>query len=222
MLFYYVPIEEEFNEREIVFAFVDPLLRALHDATGCMYKLEEPVKMSDFLMLENIDELKELQEEVSQRSRSDVVVYHVKGGRYHKLIIVEIKSDKTISRDSVAQAIGYYLANKASSMYVQIALVISGSRAYLVLIPFRDRHNIYSEAIATPEIDLKIHYVSVYKFILFIKSNESIGIPQSKWSSCRLSEKETYGPLILAEKEYIQLSQQKLSKLKREKEERKK
>ena len=45
------------------------------------------------LMLNSVSDLKELQKSVSQHSRSDVMVYHLKSGIYDKIMIVKIKSD---------------------------------------------------------------------------------------------------------------------------------
>ena len=146
--------ERELNERDTTFAYIDPLLKALNQLTGCVYYFEQPVSAADILMLKDVTGLKELQQQVSHRSRTDVSVYHLKIGKYQKLIIMEIKSDKTFSKDSIAQTIGYFLSSKAASTYVQMGLVISGSKACVLMFPFRDRGTIYSDAIVTAEINL--------------------------------------------------------------------
>lgn len=147
---------------------VDPFLKALKKATGCVYKLEDPVSESDFLLLSTIEDIEELKDFVSQRSRADIVVYRVRVGKYHKLLV---KSDKTMSMDALAQTIGYYIASHSPDRNVQIALAISGSKAYLLLFPFRNRTTLYSDAIVTQEIDLGTHSIPLFKFVAkFIKN----------------------------------------------------
>ena len=100
--------------------FVDPFLKALNRITGCLFKLEQSVNMSEFMMLNELTDLKELQEQVSKRSVSDTVLYHIKLGRYTKVIVIEVKTDKSISQDSIAQAIGYHIACQTPDKFVQM------------------------------------------------------------------------------------------------------
>ena len=55
-------------------------------------------------------------------------------------------------------------------------MVISGSAAFLLIFPFRDRNVIYSDAIVTTRLDLRDMHTALLKFISeFIQSNASIG-----------------------------------------------
>ena len=117
------------------------------------------------MMLTDSDDLAKCKEDVSKKSTSDAVIYHVKTGKTTKVVIVEVKTDQTISLDSVAQVIGYYTANQTKEEYLQIGLVMSQSKMIIVFFPFRDRSNVYLDAIVTSEIDLKENHKEVFEFI---------------------------------------------------------
>lgn len=103
----------ELNEAEARFSTIDPILKCILDLTGCRVKLEETVKMSDLLISENVSGL---EQRVSDKSTSDYVIYHITVNKAVKILLVEAKTDMSLSRDSVAQVIGYFMASEVDNM----------------------------------------------------------------------------------------------------------
>ena len=61
------------NEAEARFTTIDPIIKAILELTGCRVKLEETVRASD---IESFDS-DESMSDVSDRSTSDYVIYHI-------------------------------------------------------------------------------------------------------------------------------------------------
>lgn len=87
------------------FAVGDPIIKLLCQLTKCKVKLEQTVRLSDLDVYEDpfLDIV------VSKSSKTDYVSYYsVRVNRLLKLLIIEMKTDKSFSLNAIAQTIGYY------------------------------------------------------------------------------------------------------------------
>ena len=67
-------------------------------------------------------------------------------------MIVDAKCDRdrSISKDSIAQVIGYFIASKCSDhVYQLLGLILTQSKAQFLFFPYRDGDTVYVDAIVT-------------------------------------------------------------------------
>ena len=159
-------VGEDYNEMEARFAVVDSIVKAICELTGCKVKLEESVKASDALQFD-VNELPD----VSRSSMSDYVLYVVTYSAEIKIVMIETKSDQTLSKNAISQLIGYYIASQCGARdSVPLGLVITQSKAHLVFFPYVMYEDSKAEpifcvdAIVTEELDLRRSFSALISF----------------------------------------------------------
>ena len=197
-------IVEDYNEPATRFAVADPIIKAICKVTGCRIHLERSVLSSDeeLDLSESLKKLELSDDEVSRKSVTDGVIYSVKFGQLRKLIIVEVKTDISLSDNSIAQVIGYYMASKLESETIPMALVLAQTKAVLIFFPYRNRQGIYVNAIVTPHINIAgdnlKHLISfLVKYILH-PGNSRYAIQRSDTT---LHKKESFKSCIMIHEE---------------------
>ena len=157
---------EDYNEMEARFAVVDSIVKAICELTGCKVKLEESVKASDALQFD-VNE----SPDVSKSSVSDYVLYVVTYSAEIKIIMIETKSDKALSKNAIAQLIGCYIASQCGEEgSVPLGLIITQSKAHLVFFPYvykdpeTEKKKFYVDAIVTEELDLRKSFSALISF----------------------------------------------------------
>ncbi len=178
------------------------MLKALHRLTGCKWKLEQPVSSSDQL---SHPSLQSLPAKISRGSIHDGYFYRIMfGGDYCKLIILEVKTDKTLRKNSIAQCIGYFLASQLDNREtVTVALIITQTKAILIFFPYRQGKVIYSNAIVTEEINIEDDKIYCFliafltKYVLYTES----AIYALSTSANVLHRKDTFVTVIMKNEE---------------------
>ena len=176
-------------------------------------KLEQTVRLSDHQLLEE-DNDSTLEAEVSQNSKCDYVFYHLSASSCLKLLVIEVKTNKSVSVNSVAQIIGYYIASTAeTSGYIPLGVVFTQSTAILVFYPYRSRRTVYVDAIATKEINIsdQINFMTILSFIVKYIShldNSTSAIGSSR--TLKLHDKDVVKRKVLTVKEFNEIITKKL------------
>lgn len=123
-IFMYSPAgpSSKFNEPSARFAFVDPLLKVLCEVLHC--------KLS--LVILNKDNTYS----ISERSKADYTMFYLKLGQ-SMVLLLETKTDKTLTKHSLCQVIGYFLAS-SDEAFPPLAMVLTQTQVKFVFFPFRD------------------------------------------------------------------------------------
>jgi secreted trypsin-like serine protease len=93
------------------------------------------VKLSDALSKEELDRLPTY---VSDGSKPDYLLYLAFKLGVVKMMIVEAKTDQSLSDDTIAQVIGYFIASKVNeNKYQPVALILTQTKAQFIFFPYR-------------------------------------------------------------------------------------
>ena len=188
----------DYNEAEVRFSTTDNIMKALCDITGCKIKLEDRVGNSDQLIL---DSQPGNTNSVSTRSISDYVLYVVSSRSEVKVIIVEVKTDITYSKHSIAQAIGYYISSQVTSSVIPMCLLLTQSKSQLIFFPFSKRDAVVITAVVTEVLDMMTTttFCAVVSFVAKYIMTKPGGVSSR---STRLRTKQSYEQYLLPFSDY--------------------
>ena len=147
-----------------------------------------------------------------KKSVSDYVLYVVTYSTKRKVVLMEGKSDKMLSKSTVSQLIGYYIASEVTDGDIPpLGLILTQSKARFVFFPYKSRTQVYVDAIVTEIIDLHKNdfFAAVLSFITrYILCLEPVKTLKS--SDEPLHKKEVLKKCVISHKDFMQTKEQKL------------
>ena len=192
-------LEKEYNEAEVRFGTTDHIIKALCEISGCKVKLEDVVRESDE---DYLNPNRTLPDSVSCKSTSDYVLYVIELRNNVKLVLVEVKADKKLSKNIIAQTIGYYIASQVAAEYIPMALVLTQSKARLIFFPFMIRNSVSLNAIITEELMI-ISNITTYASVIGFTAKYIMGNPKGvSTKSSRLIAKRSFEKVLIPAADY--------------------
>ena len=147
----------------------------------------------------------------SSKSLSDHVMYAIMHGGNIKLLIVEVKTDLELSKDSIAQTVGYYISSNVAHgcACIPMALLVTQSKAQLIFFPFLMRDGVCINAVVTELLD--ITKMDTFFAVAAFISRYIMAKPKGVSTTCtRLRSKKAYNTLLISFEDYKRTKDEKI------------